>query len=113
MGRAAVVTGESRGLAICERLKSDALRVAGAYCGDDEAATRRRQNLAITVLVAPAAPDILEAIKAQFPVGRLGRPEEIARGVAFLVDEAQGFITGSTLSANGGQYLALASVPAT
>jgi acetoacetyl-CoA reductase len=39
------------------------------------------------------------------PVGRLGEPEEIARCVAFLASDAAGFITGSTLSANGGQYL--------
>jgi acetoacetyl-CoA reductase len=40
------------------------------------------------------------------PVGRLGEPEEIARGVVFLAGEDAGFITGSTLSINGGQYLA-------
>ena len=39
------------------------------------------------------------------PVGRLGEPEEIARCVAFLASDEAGFITGSTLSANGGQYL--------
>jgi len=59
-----------------------------------------------TDMVAHVAPDVLEAIKAQIPVGRLGRPDEIASCVAFLAAEAQGFITGSTLSANGGQYLA-------
>ncbi|PCJ81823.1 MAG: beta-ketoacyl-ACP reductase [Hyphomicrobiales bacterium] len=40
------------------------------------------------------------------PVGRLGEPEEIARCVVFLASDDSGFITGSTLSANGGQYLA-------
>ena len=40
------------------------------------------------------------------PVGRLGEPEEIAHCVAFLASETSGFITGSTLSANGGQYMA-------
>jgi acetoacetyl-CoA reductase len=40
------------------------------------------------------------------PVGRLGEPEEIARCVAFLASDDAGFITGSTLSANGGQYMA-------
>jgi acetoacetyl-CoA reductase len=39
-------------------------------------------------------------------VGRLGKADEIARGVAFLVGEDAGFITGSTLSVNGGQYMA-------
>jgi acetoacetyl-CoA reductase len=40
------------------------------------------------------------------PVGRLGEPEEIARAVLFLAADNAGFITGSTLSANGGQYMA-------
>ena len=40
------------------------------------------------------------------PVGRLGQPEEIGRAVAFLASDNAGFITGSTLSANGGQYMA-------
>ncbi|MDZ7822915.1 MAG: acetoacetyl-CoA reductase [Ahrensia sp.] len=47
-----------------------------------------------------------EVILPQIPVGRLGEASEIARAVAFLVSDDAGFITGSTLSANGGQYLA-------
>ena len=47
-----------------------------------------------------------ERIVPQIPVGRLGEPEEIARCVVFLASEEAGFITGSTISANGGQYLA-------
>ncbi|MFT4783773.1 MAG: acetoacetyl-CoA reductase [Paracoccaceae bacterium] len=47
-----------------------------------------------------------EVILPQIPVGRLGEPEEIARCVAFLASDEAGFITGSTLSANGGQYMA-------
>ena len=47
-----------------------------------------------------------ERIIPQIPVGRLGEPEEIARCVLFLASDDAGFITGSTLSANGGQYLA-------
>ncbi len=49
---------------------------------------------------------VMEGIKAQIPMGRLGRPDEIAHAVSFLVDERAGFITGTTLSVNGGQYLA-------
>lgn len=45
-----------------------------------------------------------EVILPQIPVGRLGQPEEIARAVAFLASDEAGFITGSTLSANGGQF---------
>ena len=41
----------------------------------------------------------------QIPVGRLGKAEEIARAVVFLAGEDAGFITGSTLSVNGGQYM--------
>ena len=45
-----------------------------------------------------------ERIIPLIPVGRLGEPEEIARCVVFLASDAAGFITGSTISANGGQY---------
>ncbi len=58
-----------------------------------------------TEMVAAVPPDVLEKIVAKIPVGRLGKAEEIARGVAFLVDENAGFITGSTLSINGGQHM--------
>ncbi|MCA1492955.1 beta-ketoacyl-ACP reductase [Sinorhizobium alkalisoli] len=47
-----------------------------------------------------------ERIIPQIPVGRLGEPEEIARCVVFLASDDAGFITGSTISANGGQYFA-------
>ncbi len=47
-----------------------------------------------------------EKIIPLIPVGRLGEPEEVARCVVFLAADAAGFITGSTLSANGGQYMA-------
>lgn len=47
-----------------------------------------------------------ERIIPQIPVGRLGEPEEIARCVVFLVADDAGFITGSTITANGGQYFA-------
>ena len=49
---------------------------------------------------------LAERIIPQIPVGRLGEPDEIARIVVFLASDEAGFITGSTLSANGGQYLA-------
>ena len=45
-----------------------------------------------------------ERIIPQIPVGRLGEPEEIARCVVFLADDNAGFITGATITANGGQY---------
>ncbi len=46
-----------------------------------------------------------EVILPQIPVGRLGEPEEIARCVAFLASDEAAFITGSTITANGGQYM--------
>jgi acetoacetyl-CoA reductase len=60
-----------------------------------------------TDMVKAIPQDVLEkAILPQIPVGRLGEPEEIARAVVFLAADEAGFITGSTLSANGGQYMA-------
>jgi acetoacetyl-CoA reductase len=58
-----------------------------------------------TEMVAAVPPDVLEKIVAKIPVGRLGSAHEIARGVAFLVSEDAGFVTGSTLSINGGQHM--------
>jgi acetoacetyl-CoA reductase len=58
-----------------------------------------------TDMVAAVPPPVLEKIVAKVPVGRLGQPEEIARGVAFLCSEDAGFVTGSTLSLNGGQHM--------
>jgi len=58
-----------------------------------------------TDMVAAVPEDVLGKIVSRIPVGRLGRADEIARGVAFLVDENAGFVTGSTLSINGGQHM--------
>ena len=58
-----------------------------------------------TDMVAAVPEDVLGKIVARIPVGRLGRADEIARGVVFLTDENAGFVTGSTLSINGGQHM--------
>ncbi|MBA4173647.1 MAG: beta-ketoacyl-ACP reductase [Hyphomicrobium sp.] len=59
-----------------------------------------------TEMVKAVPQDVMEkSILPQIPVGRLGEPEEIARCVVFLASDDAGFITGSTLTANGGQYL--------
>ena len=58
-----------------------------------------------TDMVAAVPPPVLEKIVAKIPVGRLGRAEEIARGVAFLTSDEGGFVTGSTMSINGGQHM--------
>jgi acetoacetyl-CoA reductase len=58
-----------------------------------------------TEMVAAVPQDVLQKIVAKIPIGRLGHAEEIARGVAFLCSEEATFITGSTLSINGGQHM--------
>jgi acetoacetyl-CoA reductase len=58
-----------------------------------------------TDMVRAVPPNVLEKIVARVPVGRLGLASEIARGVLFLVSDDGGFITGSTLSINGGQHM--------
>ncbi|HEX5238552.1 MAG TPA: acetoacetyl-CoA reductase [Sphingomicrobium sp.] len=58
-----------------------------------------------TDMVAAVPEEVLQKIVARIPVGRLGSADEIARGVVFLVGENAGFITGSTLSINGGQHM--------
>ena len=59
-----------------------------------------------TDMTTGVPPKVLEQKVAAIPVGRLGRAEEIAACVAFLAREDAGFVTGATLSANGGQYMA-------
>jgi acetoacetyl-CoA reductase len=59
-----------------------------------------------TEMVRAVPEKVLETIVAQIPTGRLGEPEEIARCVVFLASDEAGFITGTTLTANGGQYMA-------
>jgi acetoacetyl-CoA reductase len=58
-----------------------------------------------TDMVAAVPHEVLEKIKARIPVGRLGKADEIARGVLFLVADEAGFVTGSTMSINGGQHM--------
>lgn len=57
-----------------------------------------------TDMVMAVPEKVREAIIGQIPVGRLGEPEEIARCVVFLASEDSGFVTGSTITANGGQF---------
>ncbi|MGD0144810.1 MAG: acetoacetyl-CoA reductase [Rhizomicrobium sp.] len=58
-----------------------------------------------TDMVAAVPANVLEKIVAKIPVGRLGKAAEIARGVLFLVADDAGFVTGSTMSINGGQHM--------
>lgn len=59
-----------------------------------------------TDMTSSVPADILEKIVAQVPVGRMGKPNEIANAVAFLINDDAAFITGATIHINGGQYLA-------
>lgn len=58
-----------------------------------------------TDMVAAVPEPVLEKIVAKIPVGRLGQAGEIARGVSFLCSDEAGFVTGSTMSINGGQHM--------
>ena len=94
---------------------------AAAKAGDigfSKALAQEGARAGITVnVIAPGYinTDMMKGIKQEvmddvilpaIPVGRLGEPEEIARAVVFLASDEAGFITGSTISANGGQYMA-------
>ena len=59
----------------------------------------------LTDMVKAVPEKVLEKIIATIPVGRLGDPHDIARGVLFLVSDEAGFITGSTVDINGGQHM--------
>ena len=58
-----------------------------------------------TEMVRAVPPDVLTKIVARIPMGRLGHAEDIARGVVFLTADDADFVTGSTLSINGGQHM--------
>lgn len=58
-----------------------------------------------TEMVAAVPENVMKGIIAQIPVGRLGKPEEIARAVLFLAADEAGFITGETISVNGGHHM--------
>lgn len=118
MTRLALITGGTRGIgaAIARRLQQDGCRAAVIYRGNEVAAKAFRDATAIAAdpwdasdfdacfnMMAAVDPKVLEGVVAQIPVGRLAQPAEIAHAVAFLIDEQSGFITGSTLSINGGQ----------
>jgi acetoacetyl-CoA reductase len=58
-----------------------------------------------TEMTAKIEQKVLDKIIAEIPVGRMGKPEEIADMVAYLVSDKAGFITGATYSVNGGHYM--------
>lgn len=58
-----------------------------------------------TKMVTAVAEDVLKQIVAAIPIGRLGKPKEIAALVAFIVSDAAAFMTGSNVSMNGGQHM--------
>jgi acetoacetyl-CoA reductase len=58
-----------------------------------------------TEMVAAVPQEVLKKIIGTIPAGRLGTAEDVARAVLFLSDDTQSFITGSTITVNGGQYM--------
>jgi acetoacetyl-CoA reductase len=87
------ILGFTKALALEEAQKGITVNaIAPGYCDTD--------------MVASVAPDVLKSIIAGIPVGRLGKPVDIARAVSFLVKDEANFITGATISINGGQYMA-------
>ena len=96
MARVAVVTGEIG--------FTKALALEGARSGITVNAIS--PGYINTEMVQAVPKDVLEkSILPLIPIGRLGEPEDIARCVVFLASDDAGFITGSTLSANGGQVM--------
>ncbi len=59
-----------------------------------------------TPMVSAVPAKAMQAVLAGVPVGRLAKAEEVARAIQFLADDSSGFITGATLSINGGKYMA-------
>ncbi|MXZ80529.1 MAG: acetoacetyl-CoA reductase [Gammaproteobacteria bacterium] len=80
-----------------------ALAQEGAKCGITVNAIA--PGYVLTDMVRAVPEKVLEKIISTIPVGRLGNPEDIARGVMFLVGDDAGFITGSTVDINGGQHM--------
>jgi acetoacetyl-CoA reductase len=92
-GAKAGILGFTKALALENAAKNITVNsVAPGYCETD--------------MVSAVSPDVLKQIVAEIPVGRLGTPADVGRVVAFLADDAAGFITGATINVNGGQYLA-------
>ena len=58
-----------------------------------------------TELLAGVSEDVMKSIVGQIPVGRLGEADEVARCVVFLAADEAAWITGSTLTINGGQFM--------
>ncbi len=59
----------------------------------------------LTEMTAAMKPEVLEAMVKMIPLGRIGQPEDIANGVSFLCQESSGWISGETMSINGGQFM--------
>jgi acetoacetyl-CoA reductase len=59
----------------------------------------------LTEMTAQMKPEMLEAMVKMIPLGRIGQPADIANGVSFLCKEESGWITGETMSINGGQFM--------
>ena len=91
-----------------EAYKGKKIPVSGELAGLLPGGQIARKSLTSTSLLqylAAVPQEVLTKIVARIPVGRLGHAEEIARAVKFLCSEDAGFVTGSTMSVNGGQHM--------
>ena len=122
--RTALVTGGTGGIgsAIVRHLVKQGHKVATNYRDEAkttawvEALAQENAKFGITVntvspgyvatdMVMAVPAEVRAKIEAQIPLGRLGRPEEIAHAVAFLTGEETGWMTCANLAINGGQYM--------
>ena len=104
MGKGAALSAEARSAKAGEIGFTKALALEGARAGITVNAIC--PGYINTEMVQAVLKDVLEKnILPLIPIGRLGEPEDIARCVVFLASDDAGFITGSTLSANGGQVM--------
>ena len=74
-------------------------------CAEGRHGERHRPGYVATEFLAGVSDEVMKSIVGQIPVGRLGEADEVARCVTFLAADDAGWITGSTLTINGGQHI--------
>jgi NAD(P)-dependent dehydrogenase (short-subunit alcohol dehydrogenase family) len=108
-GRSVLVTGAAHGIgrATAEQFAAEGARlvVNDVAAPQLDAVAAELSDAGADVQDEPGGPEYLEAISAQHPIGRLGKPAEVARAILFLASDDASFITGAVLPVDGG-YLA-------